>query len=92
MQGKILSPQLISGDDGKRYEYDKNGNIIFTNFAAEVLVLLTPTAYNNSIGDSCNPFKNCCSSAFNSDIPFPDIGSISYKVSRIYIVFTISVV
>ena len=24
MQGKILSPQLISGDDGKRYEYDKN--------------------------------------------------------------------
>lgn len=23
MQGKILSPELISGDDGRRYEYDK---------------------------------------------------------------------
>ncbi|MCI6661642.1 hypothetical protein [Campylobacter sp.] len=38
MQGKILSPQLISGDDGKRYEYDKNDVI---NLDGRDLALLT---------------------------------------------------
>ena len=38
MQGKILSPQLISGDDGKRYEYDKNDVI---NLGNKDLALLT---------------------------------------------------
>ena len=38
MQGKILSPQLISGDDGKRYEYDKNDVI---NLDGKDLALLT---------------------------------------------------
>ncbi|MCI7076339.1 hypothetical protein [Campylobacter sp.] len=38
MQGKILSPQLISGDDGKRYEYDKNDVI---NLGGKDLALLT---------------------------------------------------
>ena len=38
MQGKILSPQLISGDDGKRYEYDKNDVV---NLANRDLALLT---------------------------------------------------
>ena len=38
MQGKILSTQLISGDDGKRYEYDKNDVI---NLDGKDLALLT---------------------------------------------------
>ncbi|MCI7013809.1 MAG: hypothetical protein MR878_00270 [Campylobacter sp.] len=38
MQGKILSPQLISGDDGKRYEYDKNDVI---NLDCKDLAVLT---------------------------------------------------
>ena len=38
MQGKILSPQLISGNDGKRYEYDKNDVI---NLGGKDLALLT---------------------------------------------------
>ncbi|MCI6339619.1 MAG: hypothetical protein MR782_01965 [Campylobacter sp.] len=38
MKGKILSPQLISGDDGKRYEYDKNDVI---NLDGKDLALLT---------------------------------------------------
>ncbi|MDY5384554.1 MAG: hypothetical protein SPG65_05510 [Campylobacter sp.] len=38
MQGKILSPQLISGDDGKRYEYDKNDVV---NLGNKDLALLT---------------------------------------------------
>ena len=38
MQGKILSPQLISGDDGKRYEYDKNDVV---NLGNRDLALLT---------------------------------------------------
>ena len=38
MQGKILSPQLISGDDGKRYEYGKNDVI---NLDGKDLALLT---------------------------------------------------
>ena len=38
MQGKILSPQLISGDDGKRYEYDKNDVI---NLDGKDLAMLT---------------------------------------------------
>ncbi|MDD6161407.1 MAG: hypothetical protein PUB35_01175 [Campylobacteraceae bacterium] len=38
MQGKILSPQLISGDDGKRYEYDKNDVV---NLDGKDLALLT---------------------------------------------------
>ncbi|MDY4860108.1 MAG: hypothetical protein SO144_04365 [Campylobacter sp.] len=38
MQGKILSPQLISGDDGKRYEYDKNDVI---NLGGKDLAMLT---------------------------------------------------
>nr|WP_321432817.1 hypothetical protein [uncultured Campylobacter sp.] len=38
MQGKLLSPQLISGDDGKRYEYDKNDVI---NLDGKDLALLT---------------------------------------------------
>ncbi|MDY5383755.1 MAG: hypothetical protein SPG65_01370 [Campylobacter sp.] len=38
MQGKILSPQLISGDDGKRYEYDKNDVV---NLGGKDLALLT---------------------------------------------------
>ncbi|MDY4829669.1 MAG: hypothetical protein SO164_02465 [Campylobacter sp.] len=38
MQGKILSPQLISGDDGKHYEYDKNDVI---NLDGKDLALLT---------------------------------------------------
>ncbi|MCI7013808.1 MAG: hypothetical protein MR878_00265 [Campylobacter sp.] len=38
MQGKILSPQLISGDDGKRYEYDKND---VENLGGKDLALLT---------------------------------------------------
>ena len=38
MQGKILSPQLISGDDGKRYEYDKNDVI---NLGDKDLAVLT---------------------------------------------------
>ena len=38
MQGKILSPQLISGDDGKRYEYDKND---VKNLDGKDLALLT---------------------------------------------------
>ena len=38
MQGKILSPQLISGDDGKRYEYDKNDVI---NLGGKDLAVLT---------------------------------------------------
>ncbi|MDY4155109.1 hypothetical protein [Campylobacter sp.] len=38
MQGKILSPQLISGDDGKRYEYDKND---VENLGNKDLALLT---------------------------------------------------
>ena len=38
MQGKILSPQLISGDDGKRYEYNKNDVI---NLDGKDLALLT---------------------------------------------------
>ena len=38
MQGKILSPQLISGDDGKRYEYDKNDVV---NLGDKDLALLT---------------------------------------------------
>ncbi|MCI6339917.1 MAG: hypothetical protein MR782_03545 [Campylobacter sp.] len=37
MQGKILSPQLISGDDGKRYEYDKNDVINLGNKDLAVL-------------------------------------------------------
>lgn len=38
MQGKILSPQLISGNDGKRYEYDKNDVI---NLDGKDLAMLT---------------------------------------------------
>ena len=38
MQGKILSTQLISGDDGKRYEYDKNDVV---NLDGKDLALLT---------------------------------------------------
>ena len=38
MQGKILSPQLISGDDGKRYEYDKNDVV---NLGDKDLAMLT---------------------------------------------------
>ena len=38
MQGKILSPQLISGNDGKRYEYDKNDVI---NLDGRDLAMLT---------------------------------------------------
>ena len=38
MQGKILSTQLIIGDDGKRYEYDKNDVI---NLGNKDLALLT---------------------------------------------------
>ena len=38
MQGKILSPQLISGNDGKRYEYDKNDVI---NLGGKDLAMLT---------------------------------------------------
>ncbi|MCI6579375.1 MAG: hypothetical protein MSC50_03770 [Campylobacter sp.] len=38
MQGKILNPQLISGDDGKRYEYDKNDVV---NLGNKDLALLT---------------------------------------------------
>ena len=38
MQGKILSPQLISGNDGKRYEYDKNDVI---NLDGKDLAVLT---------------------------------------------------
>ena len=38
MQGKILSPQLISGDDGKRYEYDKNDVV---NLGDKDLAVLT---------------------------------------------------
>ena len=38
MQGKILSPQLISGDDGKRYEYDKNDVV---NLDGKDLAMLT---------------------------------------------------
>ena len=38
MQGKILSPQLISGDDGKRYEYGKNDVI---NLDGKDLAMLT---------------------------------------------------
>nr|WP_321319310.1 hypothetical protein [uncultured Campylobacter sp.] len=38
MQGKILSPQLISGDDGKRYEYYKNDVI---NLDGKDLAVLT---------------------------------------------------
>ena len=38
MQGKILSTQLISGDDGKRYEYDKNDVI---NLDGKDLAMLT---------------------------------------------------
>ena len=38
MQGKILSTQLISGDDGKRYEYDKNDVV---NLGDKDLALLT---------------------------------------------------
>ena len=38
MQGKILSTQLISGDDGKRYEYDKNDVV---NLGNKDLALLT---------------------------------------------------
>ena len=38
MQGKILSTQLISGDDGKRYEYDKNDVV---NLDGKDLAVLT---------------------------------------------------
>ncbi len=38
MQGKILSTQLIIGDDGKRYEYDKNDVI---NLDGKDLAVLT---------------------------------------------------
>ncbi|MDD6925474.1 MAG: hypothetical protein PUI79_04775 [Campylobacteraceae bacterium] len=38
MQGKILSTQLIIGDDGKRYEYDKNDVV---NLGNRDLALLT---------------------------------------------------
>ena len=38
MQGKILSTQLISGDDGKRYEYDKNDVV---NLGNKDLAMLT---------------------------------------------------
>ena len=38
MQGKILSTQLIIGDDGKRYEYDKND---VENLGGKDLALLT---------------------------------------------------
>ena len=38
MQGKILSIQLISGDDGKRYEYDKNDVV---NLGDKDLAMLT---------------------------------------------------
>ncbi|MCI7077072.1 hypothetical protein, partial [Campylobacter sp.] len=37
MQGKILSPQLIIGDDGKRYEYDKNDVVNLGNKDLAVL-------------------------------------------------------
>ena len=38
MQGKILSTQLIIGDDGKRYEYDKNDVV---NLGNKDLAMLT---------------------------------------------------
>ena len=38
MQGKILSPQLIISDDGKRYEYDKNDVV---NLDGKDLAVLT---------------------------------------------------
>ena len=38
MQGKILSPQLIIGDDGKHYEYDKNDVV---NLGDKDLAMLT---------------------------------------------------
>ncbi|MGM9995158.1 MAG: 2-amino-4-hydroxy-6-hydroxymethyldihydropteridine pyrophosphokinase, partial [Campylobacter sp.] len=38
MQGKILSSKLISGDDGKRYEYDKNDVV---NLDGKDLAVLT---------------------------------------------------
>ena len=38
MQGKILSPQLIIGDDGKHYEYDKNDVV---NLGDKDLAVLT---------------------------------------------------
>ncbi|MDD6162698.1 MAG: hypothetical protein PUB35_07965 [Campylobacteraceae bacterium] len=38
MQGKILSPQLIIGDDGKLYEYDKNDVV---NLDGKDLAVLT---------------------------------------------------
>ena len=38
MQGKILSTQLIIGDDGKRYEYDKNDVV---NLGDKDLAMLT---------------------------------------------------
>ena len=38
MQGKILSTQLIIGDDGKRYEYDKNDVV---NLGGKDLAVLT---------------------------------------------------
>ena len=38
MQGKILNPQLIIGDDGKRYEYDKNDVV---NLGNKDLAMLT---------------------------------------------------
>ncbi|MDD7742096.1 MAG: hypothetical protein PUJ19_05005, partial [Campylobacteraceae bacterium] len=37
MQGKILSTQLIIGDDGKRYEYDKNDVVNLGNKDLAVL-------------------------------------------------------
>ncbi|MCI7587876.1 MAG: hypothetical protein MSS71_08530 [Campylobacter sp.] len=37
MQGKILSPQLIISDDGKRYEYDKNDVVNLSNKDLAVL-------------------------------------------------------
>ena len=37
MQGKILSPQLIIGDDGKHYEYDKNDVVNLGNKDLAVL-------------------------------------------------------
>ena len=37
MQGKILSPQLIISDDGKRYEYDKNDVVNLGNKDLAVL-------------------------------------------------------
>ena len=38
MQGKILSPQLISGDDGTHYEYDKDAVV---NLDCKDLAMLT---------------------------------------------------